>query len=283
MATDQLRDTLHVHTVAGGNGVRLHVREWGRPDGPAVLLLHGWSQSWQCWRHQAEGELAGTCRVVAMDLRGHGMSDHPSDAAAYQDPALWAADVAAVIDQLGLHRPVLVGWSYGGFVICDYLRVHGQQDIGAVNLVGAGVLLTDDFAHIGPGFLGNAPAACDPDLPTSISAVRRLVRAFTVEPISEDDRETALCTAMVVSPDVRGALLARRIDADGVLAGLTVPVLVTHGRRDEIILSTMADHVLSVCPSAVASWYDDVGHEPFLEDPARFDRELLDLARRTSG
>jgi non-heme chloroperoxidase len=60
-----------------------------------------------------------------------------------------------------------------------------------------------------------------------------------------------------------------------------VPVLVTHGRRDEIVLPSMADHVLDVCPTAVASWYDEVGHAPFLEDAGRFDRELLALARRS--
>ena len=42
----------------------------------------------------------------------------------------------------------------------------------------------------------------------------------------------------------------------------------------------MAEHVLEVCPTARASWYDGVGHLPFLEDPARFDRELRELADR---
>ncbi|SEO39094.1 hypothetical protein [Trujillonella endophytica] len=42
----------------------------------------------------------------------------------------------------------------------------------------------------------------------------------------------------------------------------------------------MAEHVLGVCPSAGASWYDDAGHMPFLEDAERFDRELADLVAR---
>jgi pimeloyl-ACP methyl ester carboxylesterase len=42
----------------------------------------------------------------------------------------------------------------------------------------------------------------------------------------------------------------------------------------------MAEHILEMCPTATASWYDDVGHAPFLEDPARFNRELAELVHR---
>jgi pimeloyl-ACP methyl ester carboxylesterase len=44
----------------------------------------------------------------------------------------------------------------------------------------------------------------------------------------------------------------------------------------------MAEHVLAVCDTAVASWYDGVGHLPFIEDPTRFDRELAEFAARAS-
>ena len=80
-------------------------------------------------------------------------------------------------------------------------------------------------------------------------------------------------------PQVLGALISRQIDSDDVLARLRVPVLVTQGRQDQIISPSMADHILRVCPTAKASWYDAVGHAPFLEDPGRFNRELAELAR----
>jgi pimeloyl-ACP methyl ester carboxylesterase len=283
MTIDQVKPDVAsiAHTVRGGGGVQLHVREWGQPDGPAILLIHGWSQCLHCWRRQVEGGLIQSCRVVAMDIRGHGMSERPPGAASYQDPQLWAADVAAVIDQLALHRPVLVAWSYGGFIACDYLRVHGEDSIAALNLVGAAVLRNENLDHIGPGLLSTAPGACDPDLAVNIASIRRFLRACTATPMDDDDREDALCWNMVVPPEVRGALLARRVDSADVLSRLTVPVLVTHGRRDEIVLPSMAAHVLGVCPTAVASWYEGVGHAPFLEDPVRFDRELLALAGRT--
>ena len=64
-----------------------------------------------------------------------------------------------------------------------------------------------------------------------------------------------------------------------ILASTSVPVLVTHGRDDVIVLPSMAEHTLAACPAATASWYDGVGHMPFWEASDRFDHELADLAR----
>ena len=88
---------------------------------------------------------------------------------------------------------------------------------------------------------------------------------------------------MVVEPEVRGALISREIDSDDVLSGLSIPVLVTHGRADTVVLPSMAQHTLDVCPTATASWYDDVGHMPFHEDAARFNRELGEFAAQCAS
>lgn len=82
---------------------------------------------------------------------------------------------------------------------------------------------------------------------------------------------------------VRGALLSRELDASDVLATVAVPVLVTHGQEDAIVLPSMADHTLTVCPAGTASWYDGVGHRPFWEAPDRFDRALAGLARNAGS
>src|SRR5690242_3949231 len=132
---------MRVHEVRGGGGLRLHVREWGPADGPPILLIHGWSQNHLCWARQYESALADEFRLVAFDLRGHGMSEAPLEPARYSDERLWAADVAAIVSALGLDRCVLVGWSYGAFVICDYLRAHGQERVAAVNFVEGAVKL----------------------------------------------------------------------------------------------------------------------------------------------
>src|SRR5262245_39343409 len=109
------------HSISGGGATLLHASEWGNSAGPAVVLIHGWSQSELCWSGQVASQLAATCRIVTFDLRGHGRSAKPSaDGDAYADGRLWADDLAGLIDQAQLTRPVLVAWSYGGFVVGDY-------------------------------------------------------------------------------------------------------------------------------------------------------------------
>jgi non-heme chloroperoxidase len=282
-ATAGAGEPVAIHDVQGGGGLRLHVREWGDPQGPAVLLIHGWSQTQLCWARQLDSSLAQTCHIVTLDIRGHGMSEKPLEPGHYVDEQLWADDIAAVIEQTRLVRPVLVGWSYGGFIIADYVRAYGEAGIAGINLVGGAVMMKPPtFDHIGPGFLENAEGACAPDLSTNIAAIRSFLRACTVQPLSDDDWSTALSWNMVTPAEVRGALISREIDGDDVLSTLSVPVLVTHGREDAIVLPSMAEHVLEVCGTAEPSWYDGVGHMTFWEENERFNRELGDLLARVS-
>ena len=273
---------MKTHTVAGGGGLQLHVREWGPADRPPILFIHGWSQNHLCWEKQYESALRDEFRLVAYDLRGHGMSQAPLGREHYTDAKLWADDLAAIIDQLGLDRPVLVGWSYGAFVICDYVREHGQDRIAAINFVEGAVKLGEAAfgTLIGPGFLDHFAGATADDLPVNIAAMRSFVRTCIVKPVPDDDLETAVCWNVTVPAAIRAHLAAREIDCDDVLGTLQVPVLVTHGRADSVVLPAMAEHVLAACPTAEASWYDGVGHVPHLEEPERFNHELAELTRR---
>ena len=271
-----------IHEVQGGGGLRLHVREWGQADGPPILFIHGWSQNHLCWAKQYESALADEFRLVAYDLRGHGMSDAPLEPEHYTDAKLWADDVAAIVDALRLEQPVLVGWSYGAFVICDYVRAYGQQRVAAINFVeGATKLGEAAFGtFIGAGFLDHFVDATADDLPTNIAAMRSFVNVCASKPLPADEFETALSWNIVVPARIRANLAARQIDCDDVLSTLEVPLLVTQGRADTVVLPAMAEHILEACPTAEASWYDGIGHMPHLQEPARFNRELAQLTRR---
>jgi non-heme chloroperoxidase len=273
---------MQIHEVAGGGGIRLHVREWGKADGPPILFIHGWSQNHLCWAKQYESALAHEFRLVAYDLRGHGMSEAPHAPEHYADGELWADDVAAIMEELQLDRPVLVGWSYGAFVICDYVRKYGQEQIAAIDFVeGAAKLGEAAFGTlIGPGFLDHFVGATADDLPTNIAAMRAFVKVCASKPLSADDFETALAWSIVVPARIRANLGARELDCDDVLRRLEVPLLVTQGREDSVVLPAMAEHILATCPTAEASWYDDIGHLPHLQEPERFNRELAELTRR---
>jgi pimeloyl-ACP methyl ester carboxylesterase len=95
------------HHTAQVNGTRLHYVTAG--DGPPVMLLHGWPQTWYEWRHVV-GLLASDHRVVVPDLRGFGYSAKP---AAGYDAATMAADLAALSDHLGLRDVTVIGHDWG--------------------------------------------------------------------------------------------------------------------------------------------------------------------------
>lgn len=270
------------YTVIGGGGLRLHAKEYGNPGGRPIVFIHGFSGCLLCWSKQFTSALADEFRLVAFDNRGHGMSEKPLEPEYYTDGRLWADDVAAVIQQLRLERPVLVGWSYGGFIICDYVREHGQDDIAGIHLVDGAVTLNQDAfgTLIGPGFFEPFPDITSNELAANIDGLRRFVRGQTAAPQPVDELEAALIWNAVVPPQVRANLGARLIDSDDVLARLRVPTLVSHGRDDLIVMPAMAEHVLASCPAAEASWYDGIGHSPHVEAPMRFNEELAAFARR---
>ena len=70
------------YNVTGGSGISLWAGEWGNPNGPPILLIHGFMQSHMSWQAQLNSDLAKEFRLVAIDNRGHGRSDKPEDAAA---------------------------------------------------------------------------------------------------------------------------------------------------------------------------------------------------------
>ncbi|TWE13629.1 pimeloyl-ACP methyl ester carboxylesterase [Prauserella muralis] len=92
------------------NGIRMHYRIAG--SGPAVVLLHGWPQTWYCWRTVIE-PLARDHTVIAPDLRGYGLTDKPAHG---YDKRTMAADVAALVTALGFDRVAVAGHDRGGRV-----------------------------------------------------------------------------------------------------------------------------------------------------------------------
>jgi pimeloyl-ACP methyl ester carboxylesterase len=227
--------------------------------------------------------MADEFRLVACDLRGHGMSEAPLEPEHYTDGQRWADDVAAIVDELHLDRPTLVGWSYGAFVIGDFVRVHGQHRVGAINFVGGAVQLGPAAfgTLIGPGFLDHFADLTADDLPTNIRGLQAFLQRIVATPLPADDFQAALCWNMAVPARVRANLAARDLNFDDVLQTLQVPLLVSQGRADIVVLPAMAEHIQATAPTAEISWYDNVGHAPHLEQPDRFNRELAALTHRT--
>jgi pimeloyl-ACP methyl ester carboxylesterase len=271
---------MEAFTITSADGVELAATIHGQ--GPlALLFVHGFNQSQLAWVKQvADPKLLEQCRLVTFDLRGHGASSKPVDAAAYNDPALWAADIDAVMQAAGLVKPIMVGWSYAGRVITDYIRGRGTDRLGGINFIGA--VLKADGKMMGHGRKHFVPMLST-DIATNIGGTRAFLRAcFECEP-PRDDFETMLAYNMMVPPIVRKRLLDRSNDPAEVLPSISCPVLLTHGEKDQVILAAMSRYAAGQIPGAQLSIYDRCGHSPFYEDPARFNTELLAFARTASG
>jgi pimeloyl-ACP methyl ester carboxylesterase len=271
---------LRVHTVQGAGGVALRVYDAGDLYGPPLLFLHGFSQCHLAWHRQFQSALGLGFRLVAVDLRGHGHSDKPRGA--YGDGRLWADDLQAVISGLGLERPLLVAWSYGGMVVSDYLRHYGQEDISGVNFVSAMVKSGSEeaFALLAPELLGLIPGLFAQDEDTRRPTLETFVSLLHHQPVPPETRGVVLAYNGHVPAHVREALGSRVVDNDDVLHRLTVPVLVSHGLEDRVVRPESGQHIASVVPGAQVSLYPGIGHSPFWEDSRRFNRELAAFAAR---
>jgi pimeloyl-ACP methyl ester carboxylesterase len=268
-------------TAKTPDGLSIAAQEWGNPAGPEILFIHGYSQSHLSWSRQVEdGALAKDFRMVTYDLRGHGGSDKPFEPERYKESKFWGDEVQAVIDAAGLKRPVLVGWSYGGRVIGDYLKIHGPGRLAGLNYVDA--ISKTDASFVGPGLKPLASMASD-DVATNIAATRAFLHFCFEKQPTQDDFETMLSFNMMVPPKVRAAMGGRQLNMDDFLKGLKLPVLVTHGSADKVVLLAASKYTADTIPGAKLSVYDGLGHAPFWEDAPRFNAELAAFVRAANG
>jgi pimeloyl-ACP methyl ester carboxylesterase len=260
--------------VKAPDGVELAVQEWGNRDRPAILLIHGLAQSHLSFSRQFASPLARDHRIVSFDLRGHGLSDKPLAPAFYQDGRRWADDVRAVMAGAGLRRPVLVGWSLGGRVIRQYLIYYGDAGLAGINIVSARPI--EDAAVSVPVPLAADEVAASP-LEREIRAAIAFLRACYATPPDDDDFALAVGFNMMLPQAVREAIRGWSTPADSVIAALravTVPMLISHGRRDGLIRPAAAEMTAAHVPHARISWFETSGHSPFYEEAPRFNAEL---------
>lgn len=116
-------------------GVRLHYTDEGR--GEAVILLHGFAVNADLnWRLPGLlGRLRGRFRLIALDLRGHGLSAKPQAPDAYGTEMI--ADVVRLMDHLQIQTAHIVGYSFGGFLALKFAVDHPER-LRSVALIGAG-------------------------------------------------------------------------------------------------------------------------------------------------
>ena len=115
------------------NGLRIHYAESGDARGTPVVFVHGWPDSWFSFSRVLR-LLPATLRLIALDQRGFGESDHPDSG--YTIPG-FAADLVALLDALEIDRAVLVGHSDGSFV-ARRAAIAAPERVAALGLIGTG-------------------------------------------------------------------------------------------------------------------------------------------------
>ena len=98
------------HRTIKTNGINMHIAEAG--EGPLVLLIHGWPESWYSWRHQLPALAAAGYHAVAPDVRGYGSTDAPQPIEAYSMKQM-TADYAGLLAALGEQTAVIAGHDWG--------------------------------------------------------------------------------------------------------------------------------------------------------------------------
>ena len=266
------------YTVAAPDGVQIAVQESGNPQGQPVVFIHGLLGSRLNWEAQVASPALQKYRMITYDLRGHGLSGKPVEALAYSDGKRWADDLAAVLKATHAERAVLVGWSLGGAVISNYLAAYGDSAIG-------GAMYVDGVIELKAGQIPAHPAVyrdmVSPDLKAHLDAERAfLALCFHTQP-DPARSSRLLANAAMASWDMQSAVTSMTIDAAGGLGTSRVPLLLLYGKRDALVNPTAAiSRAKELRPSVETVLYANSGHAPFIEESARFNRDLAAFVER---
>jgi non-heme chloroperoxidase len=270
------------YRTKGGGNVQLHVVETGNSQGRPILFIHGFSQSWLAWSRQMNSTLAADCRLVAMDVRGHGLSDKPRDG--YGDSRMWADDVHAIIQSLSLDHPILCGWSYGPLVILDYIRHYGEDSVGGLHFIGGITKLGTEEAMsvISKEFLDHIPGLFSTDVVESVRTIESFLRLCYGPDLAPEDLYPMLGYNASVPPSVRQALFSRSFDNDDLLPKIRRPLLITHAASDPIVKPSVVDQVKGAATHAQIHMMPGASHACFWSDATEFNRRLQAFAESLS-
>lgn len=253
---------------ASVNGIRMAYRWWAGPgpersSHPPVVLLHGALQSGEGMANLA-AHLARRGGVLVPDLRGRGETDQPEGG---YDPATMAADVAALVDHLGLDRPVVIGRHHGGVVAyslaaarADLVRglvigdvapevtaARAERSVNAVRAFPERFDSLDDAVAFYEGPLGLSPARARHDIPSDL--------------VVETDGSYHWRHNLAVVAKIEHAA-APRSDWD-LLRNITCPVLLLRGQRGEVS-PELAERMRQALPDCRVQTVLGARHDVFL-------------------
>lgn len=248
-------------------GTRLHVRDSGPGNAPAVIMLHGFGSSLHTWETWA-GSFGDAFRVIRFDLPGSGLS--PPDSTGDYSDARSLQLLAALMDRLGVPHASLVGNSIGGRIAWTFAAENPSRVDKLV------LISPDGFASPGFGY-GRKPELPQVARLMRYALPRMLVRmnlapAFGDEVALTDDLVTRYYDLML-APGARAAMIARMEqtvlhDPIPLLRQIQAPTLLLWGELDRLIPIANADDYLKAVPQVRLVRLPGIGHVPQEEAPA---------------
>jgi len=248
-------------------GARLHLRDTGPREAPAILLLHGFGSSLHTWDDWA-AELQTTHRVIRFDIPGFGLTG-PDPSGDYTEERAQAV-ILALMQRLGVERAAVIGTSMGGRIAWRFAAAHPER---VTKLV---LMAPDGFAS--PGLDYNRP----PKVPMLMRVLpytlpEGMLRG-SLTPAYGDPKVVTQALFeryrdMMLAPGVRQAIVDRMgqhvlLPPEPILATIRMPVLLLWGGQDRMVPVTNAQDYLRALPNARLVTFPALGHIPMEEAPA---------------
>lgn len=248
------------------DGVRLHYLEAGR--GPAIVFVPGWTMPAWIWEPQIE-HFSPRYRVVALDPRSQGESQQVTEG---HYPERRAQDVKELIEKLGLAPAVVVGWSMGVPELLAYVEQFGTSTLAGIVLVD-GIIGSDpkldelaQFFGFLKGISMNRQQLLEQFIPQMF---KKPQSPEYIKRIIESSLKTPTNTAVAMI----AGLLGR--DFRGMLTKLDRPVLYAI----QPAFKEQGETLKAKVPSARVEIFEQAGHALFVDEPARFNTLVEEVAR----
>jgi len=250
----------------GVNGLQLHYLDWGTAGKPPLVLLHGGSAYAHWWDFIAPA-LAENFRVLALDQRGHGDSDH-ADLPAYATRH-YLSDLHEFLRRLGIQKPILMGHSMGGHNAIIYATQHARE-------LKALILVDTDAAYPEAAVqflrkLGEKPAK---EFASFVEAISRFQLLPRETYISVEKLRYLASFAFKQRPDGkwtakldRRTLFREPIDGRPLLTQITCPTLVVRAEHSPLLSDKKIDRLVNGLPNGRWSEVKDTYHHVMLDNP----------------
>jgi pimeloyl-ACP methyl ester carboxylesterase len=246
------------------NGIEIDYAVTGPGHGRPVILSHGYGATRRMWDGQ-HAALGDRYRLITWDMRGHGQTETPDDPAQYSTE-LTVADTRGLLQALGMTRAVVGGLSLGGYMSLAFYLTHPEMVEALI------------ICDSGPGYRNaDARAAWNQrahQRATDLEA--RGLEAFGGRSREVREARERHRGAQGLAHAARGMLAQQDSRVIDGLATIRVPTLIVVGDRDEPFLAP-CEYMAKKIPNARLEVIAGAGHSSNLDQPAAFDRVLLDF------